>query len=148
MGGKSTLLRQTCLAALLAHVGAWVPAEALCLSPVDALFVRMGGAPPTGPVPRSKARRHACCGAPLSATLHDSAAVGYACVRCPFGQEGTSLHHSLTHSVSKLAARDNIFGGQSTFLLELSETAALLNSATRRSLVRRRCHRYPGCSQF
>jgi len=43
MGGKSTLLRQTCLAALLAHVGAWVPAEALRLSPVDALFVRMGG---------------------------------------------------------------------------------------------------------
>ncbi len=44
MGGKSTLLRQTCLAALLAHVGAWVPAESLRLSPVDALFVRMGGA--------------------------------------------------------------------------------------------------------
>lgn len=43
MGGKSTLLRQTCLAALLAHVGAWVPAESLRLSPVDALFVRMGG---------------------------------------------------------------------------------------------------------
>jgi hypothetical protein len=44
MGGKSTLLRQTCLAALLAHVGAWVPAQSLRLSPVDALFVRMGGA--------------------------------------------------------------------------------------------------------
>jgi DNA mismatch repair ATPase MutS len=40
-------------------------------------------------------------------------------------------------SGTSLAARDNIFGGQSTFLLELSETAALLNSATRRSLVRR-----------
>ena len=45
MGGKSTLLRQVCLAALLAHAGAWVPADSLRLSPVDALFVRMGGAP-------------------------------------------------------------------------------------------------------
>ena len=34
-----------------------------------------------------------------------------------------------------ISARDNIFGGQSTFLLELSETAALLNSATHNSLV-------------
>ena len=40
--GKSTLLRQVCLAALLAQVGAWVPAESLTLSPVDAIFVRMG----------------------------------------------------------------------------------------------------------
>ena len=43
MGGKSTLLRQVCLAALLAHTGAWVPADSLAMSPVDALFVRMGG---------------------------------------------------------------------------------------------------------
>ena len=42
MGGKSTLLRQTCLAALLAHIGADVPAASLTLSPIDALFVRMG----------------------------------------------------------------------------------------------------------
>ena len=40
--GKSTLLRQACLAALLAQVGAWVPAESLALTPVDAIFVRMG----------------------------------------------------------------------------------------------------------
>lgn len=52
MGGKSTLLRQVCLAALLAHTGAWVPAQSLSMSPVDALFVRMGGAqtiPPSSP---------------------------------------------------------------------------------------------------
>lgn len=42
MGGKSTLLRQTCLAALLAQVGGWVPADSLELTPVDAIFVRMG----------------------------------------------------------------------------------------------------------
>lgn len=40
--GKSTLLRQVCLAALLAQVGAWVPAESLEMTPVDAIFVRMG----------------------------------------------------------------------------------------------------------
>lgn len=42
MGGKSTLLRQVCLAVVLAQVGAWVPAAALQLTPVDAVFVRMG----------------------------------------------------------------------------------------------------------
>lgn len=36
------LLEQVCLAALLAHVGAWVPAKEFWMSPVDAIFVRMG----------------------------------------------------------------------------------------------------------
>ena len=40
--GKSTLLRQVCLAALMAQVGAWVPADSLEMTPVDAIFVRMG----------------------------------------------------------------------------------------------------------
>ncbi|KAL5560992.1 hypothetical protein UlMin_030739 [Ulmus minor] len=42
MGGKSTLLRQVCLAVILAQVGADVPAERFELSPVDRIFVRMG----------------------------------------------------------------------------------------------------------
>ncbi|KAK4273269.1 hypothetical protein QN277_021706 [Acacia crassicarpa] len=74
MGGKSTLLRQVCLAVILAQVGADVPAKSLELSPVDRIYVRMG-------------------------------------------------------------AKDNIMAGQSTFLTELSETAAVLSSATRNSLV-------------
>jgi DNA mismatch repair protein MSH6 len=74
MGGKSTLMRQVCLAAVAAQIGAWVPAEALELTPTDAVFVRMG-------------------------------------------------------------ARDRIMLGQSTFFVELSETAAALASATRYSLV-------------
>ncbi|KXZ50845.1 hypothetical protein GPECTOR_15g531 [Gonium pectorale] len=74
MGGKSTLLRQVCLATVLAQVGACVPAESLTLSPVDALFVRMG-------------------------------------------------------------ARDSIMTGQSTFFIELAETAAMLARATSDSLV-------------
>ncbi|XP_028797259.1 DNA mismatch repair protein MSH6 [Neltuma alba] len=74
MGGKSTLLRQVCLAVILAQVGADVPAKSFDLSPVDRIFVRMG-------------------------------------------------------------AKDNIMAGQSTFLTELSETATVLSSATRNSLV-------------
>lgn len=74
MGGKSTLLRQVCLAVILAQIGADVPAEDFQLSPVDRIFVRMG-------------------------------------------------------------ARDNIMAGQSTFLVELLETASMLTSATSNSLV-------------
>jgi DNA mismatch repair protein MSH6 len=55
---------------LLAQVGAWLPAESVTMSPVDAVFVRMG-------------------------------------------------------------AKDHIMLGQSTFLVELSETATMLNSATK-----------------
>ncbi|KAK2970286.1 hypothetical protein RJ640_021748, partial [Escallonia rubra] len=74
MGGKSTLLRQVCLAVILAQVGADVPAESFEMSPVDRIFVRMG-------------------------------------------------------------AKDHIMAGQSTFLTELLETASMLSSATRNSLV-------------
>ncbi|KAM1267793.1 hypothetical protein FF1_000191 [Malus domestica] len=42
MGGKSTLIRQVCLAVILAQLGADVPAESFELSPVDRIFVRMG----------------------------------------------------------------------------------------------------------
>ncbi|KAK6118119.1 hypothetical protein DH2020_048103 [Rehmannia glutinosa] len=42
MGGKSTLLRQVCLAVVLAQIGADVPAESFVLSPIDRIFVRMG----------------------------------------------------------------------------------------------------------
>ncbi|XP_078179988.1 MUTS homolog 6 [Carex rostrata] len=74
MGGKSTLLRQVCMAVILAHIGADVPAERFELSLVDRIFVRMG-------------------------------------------------------------ARDHIMAGQSTFLVELTETASMLSAATRNSLV-------------
>eukprot|EP00892_Ulva_mutabilis_P010533 jgi/Ulvmu1/7852/UM004_0083.1 len=73
-GGKSTLMRQVCLAMLLAQVGAWLPAEEAVMSPADAIFVRMG-------------------------------------------------------------AKDHIMMGQSTFMVELSETASMLATATKWSLV-------------
>ena len=74
MGGKSTLLRQTCLITILAQVGSFVPAEKCSLTPVDRIFTRLG-------------------------------------------------------------ASDRILCGQSTFFVELAETAAAVRGATRRSLV-------------
>lgn len=73
MGGKSTLLRQTCLIAILAQIGCFVPAEECILTPFDRIFTRLG-------------------------------------------------------------ASDRILQGQSTFFVELAETAAALRGATRRSL--------------
>jgi len=74
MGGKSTLLRQTCLIAILAQIGCFVPAQSCTLTPFDRIFTRLG-------------------------------------------------------------ASDRILLGQSTFFVELAETAAALRGATRRSLV-------------
>jgi DNA mismatch repair protein MSH6 len=74
MGGKSTLLRQTCLITILAQVGSFVPAERCSLTPIDRIFTRLG-------------------------------------------------------------ASDRILCGQSTFFVELAETAAAVRGATRRSLV-------------
>lgn len=74
MGGKSTLLRQTCLISILAQMGCFVPATAAKVCPVDRIFTRLG-------------------------------------------------------------ASDKLLAGQSTFFVELSETAAALRGATSRSLV-------------
>ncbi|KAK9269318.1 hypothetical protein L1049_001089 [Liquidambar formosana] len=74
MGGKSTLLRATCLAVILAQLGSYVPCEMCVLSLVDIVFTRLG-------------------------------------------------------------ATDRIMTGESTFFIECSETAAVLQSATQDSLV-------------
>lgn len=42
MGGKSTYMRQTALIVLLAHIGSFVPAQAVTLGPVDRIFTRIG----------------------------------------------------------------------------------------------------------
>lgn len=42
MGGKSTLLRQACVAAILAQIGCYVPATSCKLSVVDRIFTRLG----------------------------------------------------------------------------------------------------------
>ncbi|XP_012873397.1 PREDICTED: DNA mismatch repair protein Msh6 [Dipodomys ordii] len=74
MGGKSTLIRQAGLLAVLAQLGCYVPAEVCRLTPVDRVFTRLG-------------------------------------------------------------ASDRIMSGESTFFVELSETASILTHATAHSLV-------------
>ena len=74
MAGKSTFLRQNALIAILAQMGAYVPARAAHIGVVDRLFSRVGAA-------------------------------------------------------------DDLARGRSTFMVEMIETAAILNQATPRSLV-------------
>jgi DNA mismatch repair protein MutS len=74
MSGKSVYLRQTALIAILAQMGAFVPAREAQLGLVDRIFTRVG-------------------------------------------------------------AQDNVSGGQSTFLVEMVETANILHNVTPRSLV-------------
>jgi DNA mismatch repair protein MutS len=74
MAGKSTFLRQNALIAILAQIGAYVPARRAHIGVVDRLFSRVGAA-------------------------------------------------------------DDLARGRSTFMVEMVETAAILNQATARSLV-------------
>jgi DNA mismatch repair protein MutS len=74
MAGKSTVLRQIGLIALMAQAGSFVPASAARIGVIDRIFTRVG-------------------------------------------------------------ASDNLVRGQSTFMVEMSETSAILHTATARSLV-------------
>ena len=74
MGGKSTYMRQVALIVLLAHVGAFVPAAAARIGPIDQIFTRIGAA-------------------------------------------------------------DDLAGGRSTFMVEMTESANILHNATAQSLV-------------
>jgi DNA mismatch repair protein MutS len=74
MGGKSTYMRQVALIVLMAHIGAFVPAAAARIGPLDQIFTRIGAA-------------------------------------------------------------DDLAGGRSTFMVEMTESAAILHNATERSLV-------------
>ena len=74
MSGKSTVLRQVGLIALMAQIGAFVPADGARIGLCDRIFTRVG-------------------------------------------------------------ASDNLVRGQSTFMVEMTETATILNGATDRSLV-------------
>jgi DNA mismatch repair protein MSH6 len=42
MGGKSTLLRQTAICAIMAQMGSYVPAESIEMTIVDRIFTRIG----------------------------------------------------------------------------------------------------------
>ena len=74
MGGKSTYMRQVALIVLMAHIGAFVPARAARIGPIDQIFTRIGAA-------------------------------------------------------------DDLAGGRSTFMVEMTESAAILHNGTEKSLV-------------
>lgn len=74
MGGKSTFMRQIALIVLLAHCGAYVPANVVKIGEIDRIFTRIG-------------------------------------------------------------ASDDLAGGRSTFMVEMTETASILHNATDKSLV-------------
>lgn len=74
MSGKSALLRQTALIALMAQMGSYVPAEQAHIGAIDRVFTRVG-------------------------------------------------------------ASDNLSQGESTFMVEMNETANILNNLTERSLI-------------
>jgi len=74
MAGKSTTMRQTALAVIMAQAGSFVPAKRARIGVCDRIYTRVG-------------------------------------------------------------ASDNLAGGQSTFMVEMRETANILRGATRRSLV-------------
>ena len=42
MAGKSTLLRMTCAAVIMAQLGCFVPAAKARIAPIDAIYSRMG----------------------------------------------------------------------------------------------------------
>ena len=42
MGGKSTLLRQTCIVVILAQIGCFIPAVSVRMTIFDRIFTRLG----------------------------------------------------------------------------------------------------------
>ena len=108
MGGKSTLLRQACLTALMAHLGCHVPAQQCSLSPVDRIFTRVGAND-----------------AIMARALSSPAAS--CCSKLPSAPSFASPHPQPHPDFSQ--------AGLSTFRVELEETAAIVKHSTASSIV-------------
>ena len=126
MGGKSTLLRATCTAVILAQIGCWVPASSAVLSPADRIFTRLG--------------------APLLLPAADMCAWHWLhtawCSNCFWAslpacavQSDARSAQQVASTVALAGAQDRIISGESTFLVECSEASAILQHATPESLV-------------
>ncbi|TMW60695.1 hypothetical protein Poli38472_000737 [Pythium oligandrum] len=86
MGGKSTLLRQTCVIALMAQIGCFVPASKCRMSPVDRVFTRIGAS--------------------------DRILAGQSTLYVELAETATILNHASRHS---LVILDELGRGTSTF---------------------------------
>ncbi|TYZ58124.1 hypothetical protein PybrP1_011678 [[Pythium] brassicae (nom. inval.)] len=86
MGGKSTLLRQTCVLALMAQIGCFVPARKCRMSPVDRVFTRIGAS--------------------------DRILAGQSTLYVELAETATILQHATRHS---LVILDELGRGTSTF---------------------------------
>ena len=145
MGGKSTLLRATCAAVILAQIGCWVPAAAATLSPADRIFTRLGmvyGSECSRLGSDAKLAHQArlqhqrdSTAVPVLWNLlqHDTSVHNHA----PLVSPHLCLHSqpALTTQAGRAGAQDRIMAGESTFMVECNEASAILRHATPHSLV-------------
>jgi DNA mismatch repair ATPase MutS len=127
-GGKSTLLRASCLAAVMAQV----PCAAPCAGSLPVALLRK-----QAPV-RLRVMQHA--GQPRPST-HPTAAPVAAARTPPPLQVGCYVPccsaelAPVDRIFTRIGAQDRICAGESTFAVEMLETAALLHHSTAASLV-------------
>ncbi|MDX1998174.1 MAG: DNA mismatch repair protein MutS [Thermoanaerobaculia bacterium] len=118
MGGKSTYLRQVALLVLLAQVGSFVPNDVMLNGSTSQLVII------TGPNMGGK-----------STFLRQTALLSLMAQAGSFVAARSAKLPVVDRLFARVGASDNLARGQSTFMVEMQETALILNGATSRSLV-------------